>query len=38
MSFKQKAMEKVVGSNFRDETMGHVPYIYNNQPTYQESP
>jgi hypothetical protein len=38
MSFMPKTMEKVVASNIRDETLEHVPYIYNNQPTYQESP
>ena len=30
-------MQKVVASNIRDETLGHVPYIYNNQATYQGS-
>jgi len=28
MSFMQKTMQKVVASNVRDETQGHVPYIY----------
>jgi len=37
LSFMQKAMQRVVGSNIRDETLGLVPYIYNNQATYQGS-
>jgi hypothetical protein len=31
-------MQKLVASNIRDEILGHVPYIYNNQPTNQGSP
>ena len=33
----QKTMHKVVASKIRDETLGHVPYIYNNQATCQGS-
>jgi len=29
-SFMQKKMQKLVTRNIMDETMGHVPYIYNN--------
>jgi len=36
--FMQKTMQKLVASNIRDETLGHVPYIYNNQPTNEGSP
>jgi len=34
----QKTMQKEVASNKIDETVGHVPYIYSNQATYQGSP
>ena len=37
LSFMQKIMQRVVASNKIDETLGHVPYIYNNQATYQGS-
>jgi len=37
LSFMQKTMQRVVGSNIRDEILGLVPYIYNNQATYQGS-
>ena len=28
-------MQKLVAMNIKDETLGHVPYIYNNLPTNQ---
>jgi hypothetical protein len=37
LSFMQKKMQKLV-ANIRDETVGHVPYTYNNQPRNQGSP
>jgi hypothetical protein len=36
--FMQKMIQKLVTRNIRDETLGHVPYIYNNLPTIQRSP
>jgi len=38
LSFMQKTIQRVVATNIRDETLGHVAYIYNNLPTYQGSP
>ena len=35
LTFMQKTMQKEVASNKIDETLGHVPYIYSNQATYQ---
>ena len=35
LSFMQKTMQKLVNRNIKDETFGHVPYIYNNVPTKQ---
>jgi len=29
----QKMMQKLVTRNIKDETLGHVPYIYKNLPT-----
>ena len=37
-SFMQKMMQKSVTTNVKDETLRHVPYIYNNLPTNQGSP
>jgi hypothetical protein len=34
----QKTMQKLVARNIKDETLGHIPYIYNNLPTNQVSP
>ena len=34
LSFMQKAVQKLVTRNTKDETLGHVPYIYNNLPTH----
>jgi hypothetical protein len=34
----QKMMEKLVTRNMKDETLGHVPYNYNNLPTNQGIP
>jgi hypothetical protein len=31
----QKMMQKLVARNIKDETLGHVPHIYNNLPTNQ---
>ena len=33
-----ETMQNVVVSNIRDEVLGHVPYIYNNQAIYQVRP
>ena len=38
LSFVQKTMEKLVTKNINNKTLGHVPYIYKNVPTKQESP
>jgi len=35
LSFMEKTMQKLVARNIKDETLGHVPYIYNNLPTNQ---
>jgi hypothetical protein len=35
LSFIQKMMQKLVTRNIKDNTFGHVPYIYNNLPTNQ---
>lgn len=37
LSFIQKTMQKLVARNIRNESLGHVPYIYNNLPTNQGS-
>jgi hypothetical protein len=36
--FMQKMMQKLVARNIRFETLGYIPYIYNNLPTNQGSP
>jgi hypothetical protein len=38
LSFLQKTMQKLVTRNIKDETLGHVPFIYNNLPTNQTIP
>jgi len=38
LSFMLETMQNVVVSNIRDEVLGHVPYIYNNQAIYQVRP
>jgi len=38
LSFMQKTMQNFVTRNVKEETMGHVPYIYNNLPTNHGSP
>jgi hypothetical protein len=38
LSFMQKMMQNLATRNIKDETMRHVPYIYNNLPTNQLSP
>jgi hypothetical protein len=35
LSFMQKRMKNLVTKNMKDETLKHVPYIYNNLPTNQ---
>ena len=37
-SFMQKTMQKFMTRNVKDETLGHVPYIYTNLPTNHRSP
>jgi hypothetical protein len=36
-SLMQKIIQKSVTRNTRDETLGHIHYIYNNLPTIQRS-
>jgi hypothetical protein len=38
LSFLWKTMHKMVTRNTKNETLGHVPYVYNNLPTNQVSP
>jgi len=38
LSFMQKMMQNLMNRNMKDETLGHVPYIYNNLPINQGSP
>jgi hypothetical protein len=38
LSFMQKTMQKLVNRNIWSQSMGHVPYIYTNLPTIQETP
>ena len=35
LSFMHKTMQKLATRNIKDETMGHIPYIYNNLPTHK---
>jgi len=37
-SFIQKTKQKLVATNIKNKTLGHVPYIYNNLPTKHRSP
>jgi len=36
MSFTHETKQKLVTRNIRDQSMGHVPYIYTHQPTNWE--
>jgi len=36
MSFTQETKQKLVTRNIREQSMGHVPYIYTHQPTIWE--
>jgi hypothetical protein len=38
LALMQKTMHKLVTRNIKDETMGHIPNIYNNLPTNQAIP
>jgi hypothetical protein len=38
LSFMEKMMQKFTTRNVRNETLGNVPYIYNNLPTNHRSP